>query len=283
MPLGIFTQPTYASAKDMSERATLVVHHWRLKAFLCCGLLLVGCAEKEEYTEKPVEELYNSAYDLFDQQSYKNAAKAFVEVERQHPYANWAVKAQLMAAYSYYAANSYGDAIETLQVFLQLHPGHPNVSYAYYLLGLCYFSQIPILQRDQKVTEDALGTFQEVLTRFPDSLYAKDARIKICMLQDHLAGKEMDVGRTYQARNHHIAALRRFQNVVKTYGFTSYAQEALYRVIECSIALQLKDQVQVYLAILGHNAPSSSWYKDAYSLVGQHYPDLCENTPSSKS
>lgn len=260
-----------------------MVQRYQFKAFLACVLLLAGCANKEEYIEKPVEELYNTAYDLFEQQSYKSAAKAFAEVERQHPYANWAVKAQLMAAYCYYSANAYGDAIETLQVFLQLHPGHPNVAYAYYLLGLCYFSQIPILQRDQKVTEDALGTFQEVLNRFPDSPYAKDAKIKIFMLQDHLAGKEMDVARTYQARNHHIAALRRFQSVVKTYGSTSYAQEALYRVVECSIALQLKDQVQVYLAILGHNAPASSWYKDAYALTSQYYPDLCENTLAAKT
>lgn len=242
-----------------------------------------GCAQKEEYIERPVEELYNNAYNLFEQQSYKGAAKAFSEVERQHPYANWAVKAQLMSAYCYYAADAYGDAIETLQVFLQLHPGHPHIAYAYYLLGLCYFSQTPILERDQKVTEDALGTFQEIINRFPNSSYAKDAKIKIFMLQDHLAGKEMNVGRTYQARNHHISALRRFQGVVKNYASTTYAPEALYRVIECSIALQLKDQAQVYLAILGHNASSSDWYKQAYSLVGRHYPDLCEGTAAARS
>lgn len=243
--------------------------------FVFVLLGLTGCAEKEEYTEKPVEELYNKAYDLFAEEKYKGAAKAFAEVERQHPYANWAIKAQLMSAYSYYAAGQYGDAIETLQVFVQLHPGHPHVNYAYYLLGLCYFSQIPILQRDQKVTEDALGTFQEVLNRFPTTPYAKDAKIRIFMLHDHLAGKEMDTGRMYQTRNHHLAALKRYQYVVKTYDSTSYAHEALYRIIECSLALQLKAQVQAYLAVLGHNAPGSTWYQDAYDLVVKHYPDVC--------
>lgn len=254
---------------------------WHAGLLLSLAVLLTSCAEKEEYTDRSVEDLYNTAYDLFEKESYKSAAKAFAEVERQHPYANWAIKAQLMSAYSHYAAGSYGDAVETLQVFLQLHPGHQDVSYAYYLLGLCYFAQIPTLQRDQKVTEDALGTFQEVLNRFASTPYAKDARIKIFMLQDHLAGKEMDVGRTYQARNQHLAAIKRYQSVVKTYGTTSYAHEALYRVIECSISLQLKAQAHTYLAILGHNAPTSTWYKDAYELVKQYYPDVCGEAPEA--
>lgn len=248
---------------------------WQAGLFVFLAVLLTSCAEKEEYVELPVEDLYNKAYDLFEKEDYRNAAKAFAEVERQHPYANWAVKAQLMSAYSFYAAKSYGDAVETLQVFLQLHPGHQDIGYAYYLLGLCYFEQIPTLQRDQKVTEDALGTFQEVINRFASTPYAKDAHIKTFMLQDHLAGKEMDIGRTYQANNQHLAAIKRYQDVVKNYGSTSYAHEALYRVIECSIALQLKSQAHAYLAVLGHNAPSSTWYKDAYELVKQYYPDVC--------
>ena len=252
---------------------------WNFVFFVPALLCLTSCAKKDEYIERPVDELYNEAYDSFQAQSYKSAAKKFDEVERQHPYSNWAMKAQLMSAYCHFASGQYGDAIEGLQVFLQLHPGHPHIAYAYYLLGLCYYSQVPTLQRDQKVTEDALNTFEEIIKRFPQTDYAKDAQIKVFMLHDHLAGKEMDIGRTYQARNYHLAAMKRFQGVVQNYGSTSYSKEALYRVVECAVALKLKDVVQVYLAILGHNASTTSWYKDAYALASKHYPELCQKNP----
>lgn len=231
------------------------------------ALFLVSCAEQEEYVEKPVEDLYNDAIDLFEGESYKKAAKSFAEVERQHPYSNWAVKAQLMSAYSYYAAKMYADAIENYRMFIQLHPGHPDVAYANYMLGMCHYEQIPIVERDQKPSEDALASFEEVTTRFPTSIYAKDAKYKKDMISTHLAAKEMDIGRFYQNQNNYLAAVKRFKTVVDEYQSTAHIAEALHRLVECYLALGLKDQTKEVASVLGHNYPNSSWYKESYQLL----------------
>ncbi len=244
-----------------------------LKLFVV-AFLLNACTEKEDpYTDRSVEELYNTAMDKFEAQQYQKAAKAFAEVERQHPYSNWALKAQIMCAYCYYEAKKYDEAIENFNVFIQLHPGHPDVAYAFYMLGLCYYEQIPIIERDQKPSEQALKSFQEVLNRFPNSPYAKDAKFKIDLVRDHLAGKEVDVGRYYQRRFAFLSALNRFKEVVDNYQTTSHTPEALHRMVECYLALGLKKEAQEAAAVLGHNYPNSDWYKDTYNLMQKVAPE----------
>lgn len=231
-------------------------------------LLLSGCADKDElYKDQPVETIYNDAMDMLEAGKAGAAAKAFAEVERQHPYSNWAVKAQLMSAYAYYHAKKYEDAIETYNVFIQLHPGHEQVAYAYYMLGLCNYEQIPTVERDQMVTEKALKAFEEVVRRFPTSAYAKDSKIKIEFVRDHLAGKEMEVGRYYLRNGAYLAAVNRFKIIIDGFQTTSQTPEALHRLVECYLALGIMDQAQASAAVLGHNFPGSPWYADSYALI----------------
>ncbi len=232
------------------------------------ALILSACGDKEElYTDRKVEELYNIAMDRFEEDNYTKAARAFAEVERQHPYSNWALKAQLMSAFCYYEAKKYEEAIEGFNLFIQLHPGHPEVPYAYYMLGLCHYEQIPIIERDQKPAEESLKAFQEVITRFPTSIYAKDAKFKIDFILDHLAGKEMSIGRYYQKHGSYAAAINRFKEVINRFQKSSQVPEALLRMVECYLALGLKDEAQSAAAVLGHNFPTSDWYKEAYTLM----------------
>jgi outer membrane protein assembly factor BamD len=242
---------------------------------------LAGCSsDKDEImADKPVEEIYNIAMDHYEQGRYERAAKTFAEVERQHPYSNWAVKAQLMSAYAYYESKRYDDAIEGFNVFIQLHPGHPDVAYAYYMLGLCYYEQVAMVERDQKATELSLKSFSEVLTRFPGSPYAKDAKLKINLLYTHLAGKEMEIGRFYLKRHSYLPALNRFKMVIEQYQTTAQVPEALHRAVECYLALGILDQAQAMAAILGHNYPGSQWYADSYALIQAALPQGHDQKP----
>jgi outer membrane protein assembly factor BamD len=237
-------------------------------AGLVLAMALAACTkEKDDYLDRPVEQIYNSAVDLLTERSYLLAAKQFDEVERQHPYSVWATKAQLMSAYAYYQANKYDDAVVALDRFIQLNPSNRDVGYAYYLKALCYYEQITDVQRDAKTTELALKGLEEVITRFPDSIYGRDARLKIDLTHDHLAGKEMEVGRFYLGRSQYLGALNRFKYVVDHYQTTSHVPEALHRMIECYLALGLKDEASRTAAVLGYNYPGSEWYADSYSLV----------------
>lgn len=229
---------------------------------------LTACSEKDEaYVDLPVEDLYTRAQERLKERSYTKAAKAFAEVERQHPYSNLALKAQILSAYSYYEAKKYDEAIDGFQVFIQLHPGHADVAYAHYMIGLCFYEQIPILERDQQPAEKSMNAFNEVLNRFPTSIYAKDARFKIDLIKDHTAAKEMDVGRFYLKNGSYVAAINRFKTVVETYQTTSQAEEALYRLVECYIAVGVRDQAIASAAVLGHNYPNGQWYASAYALL----------------
>lgn len=235
-------------------------------------LLLAACSgtsntEESEYKETPVEELYNKAYNLMAEEKYKDAASAFDEVERQHPYSAWAAKAQLMSAYAYYQAERYAEAGISLDRFIQLHPGHESVDYAYYLRALVAYDQINDIARDQSITQDALQQLREVVRRFPNSSYAKDAKLKIDLTLDHLAAKEMQIGRFYQKRQLYVAAINRFRNVVDQYQTTAHVAEALHRLTECYMALGITDQAQATAAVLGHNYPGSEWYQYSYNLV----------------
>lgn len=233
-------------------------------------LLLSACSssEEENYVERPVEELYNEGMDALQGGELKTAAKAFDEVERQHPYSVWATKAQLMAAYALYEDNKYDDAINALDRFIQLHPSNRDVGYAYYLKALSFYEQISDVTRDQGLTDKALRSLQEVIDRFPESTYARDARLKIDLARDHLAGKEMTIGRWYLRQKHYLAAINRFRTVVEQYQTTTHVPEALHRLIEAYTALGLAEEARKTAAVLGHNFPGSEWYVDSYTLVG---------------
>ncbi len=231
------------------------------------GLALAACTVKEpEYKERPVAEIYNTAMDLLQRTEFKAAAAEFDEVERQHPYSVWATKAQLMAAYAYYQSNRYDDAIIALDRFSQLHPAHRDTPYAYYLKALCYYEQISDVARDQKMTELALKALDEVVKRFPTSQFAKDAKVKIDLTYDHLAGKEMEIGRYYLKQRQYLAAINRFKTVVKQYETTTHVPEALHRLTEAYMALGITDEARKSAAVLGHNFPGSEWYVDSYGM-----------------
>jgi outer membrane protein assembly factor BamD len=247
-----------------------------LVALVLTAPLLAACSgdkDKDAYQERPVEDLYNDAMNLLNQEEYTLAAKAFDEVDRQHPYSVWATKAQLMAAYAQYQRNKFDEAIIALDRFIQLHPGHKDVAYAYYLKALCYYEQIADIQRDQKITDLALKSLQEVIDRFPNSKYARDAKLKLDLARDHLAGKEMAVGRYYERQRMYLAAINRFRIVVDNYQTTTHVPEALSRLIECYEALGLPEEAKKTAAVLGYNYPGNEWYSDSYTLVTGKPPE----------
>ncbi|MDP4823568.1 MAG: outer membrane protein assembly factor BamD [Aestuariivirgaceae bacterium] len=229
---------------------------------------------------EPVAVLYNKGLKNLQKGYYKTAAKDFDEVERQHPYSAWATRAILMAAYSQYMRNSYDDAINAAQRFISLHPGHKDAAYAYYLVAISYYEQIVDVKRDQSVTEKALAALDEVGTRFPGNAYAADAAAKAVLARDHLAGKEMEVGRYYLKRRSLLAAVNRFKTVVIKYQTTTQTPEALYRLTEAYYSLGVMSEAQTAAAVLGHNYPSSQWYKDAYTLLKTGGLEPQENTDS---
>jgi outer membrane protein assembly factor BamD len=234
------------------------------------SLGLGGCGSSDEdttYVEQPVEVLYNRALDALGQQEYKAAAKGFEEVDRQHPYSVWATKAEIMAAFAYYQSNKYDDAIIALDRFIQLHPGHRDIPYAYYLKALCYYEQISDIGRDQRITQQALDALAEVVKRFPESPYARDARLKVELAIDHLAGKEMAVGRYYQSNQQYIGAINRYRVVIERYQTTTHVPEALHRLVESYLSLGVKSEAQEAAAVLGYNFPGSDWYQDSYFLM----------------
>jgi outer membrane protein assembly factor BamD len=244
-------------------------------AMLLGGMLLLGvaCSSTEEsYVERPVDELYNQAMDDLEAGDDKKAAKLFDEVERQHPYSSWASKAQLMAAYAHYRANEYDEAVSSLDRYIELHPTNADVPYAYYLKGLSYYERISDIHRDQEMTEKARQVFEELVNRYPGSEYARDARLKVELCNDHLAGKEMVVGRYYLKRGYYLAAVNRFKTVIDKYQTTTHAPEALLRLTEGYTALGIGDEARKTAAVLGYNFPQSDWYADAYALVGGSRP-----------
>jgi outer membrane protein assembly factor BamD len=241
-----------------------------LLALAATLLALTACAGKddeEDYVERPVEELYNQALDQLQDGNPRQAAQDFEEVERQHPYSQWATRAQLMAAYAFYQANAYDDAVDAAQRFIDLHPGHPDVAYAYYLIGVSYYEQISDVGRDQKNTELALQAFEELIRRFPESNYARDAGLKADLARDHLAGKEMNIGRYYLRRAKYVAAINRFRTVIERYQSTTHVPEALHRLTEAYMALGVAEEARRTAAVLGYNFPSSIWYQDSYALI----------------
>jgi outer membrane protein assembly factor BamD len=238
-----------------------------LSAFLLASLVACSKKEPDSYVEAPVEQLYNDATDAMTDGRFAAAGKLFDEVERQHPYSIWATKAQLMSAFAQYSLGKYDEAIGTADRFIALHPGNRDVAYAYYMRSLSYYEQITDVRRDQRITSDAMKALDEVIRRFPDSNYARDARIKLDLTKDHLAGKEMDIGRYYQKQGQFTAAIGRFRRVVDEYQTTSHVPEALHRLTEAYLAVGIREEAEKVAAVLGHNYPGSEWYADSYALL----------------
>ena len=243
---------------------------------LALALPLAGCATGRgtradtSYVARDVNTLYNAAKERLELKQYKLAAALFDEVERQHPYSVWARRAQLMSAFSYYLANDYTESIASAQRFLAIHPGNKDAPYAHYLIAIDYYEQIVDVTRDQRITQQALDALGELVRRYPDTRYAADARLKIDLVRDHLAGKEMEIGRFYQRRKQWLASVLRFRNVIEEYETTTHAPEALMRLTESYLALGIPDEARRAAAVLGANYPRSSWYQRAYELIERH-------------
>ena len=247
-----------------------LARRWRRAAlvFVATAALVACGSDDVPYVERPVEQIYNQAMDKLLAGDAQLAALDFDEVERQHPYSVWARKSQLMAAYAQYQTNNYDEAILTAQRFLQLHPGNRDAPYAYYLIAICYYEQIADIGRDQKITELAMDALQEVVDRFPETEYARDARLKIDLARDHLAGKEMEIGRYYLKRGQYAAAINRFRHIIDNYQTTTHVPEALHRLTEAYLAFGLKEEARKTASVLGHNFPGSEWYLDSYKMMG---------------
>lgn len=218
---------------------------------------------------KTVEVVYNEAADALDAEKFQQANKLFQDVEREFPYSKWATKAQLMAAYAAYQDDSYDEAILGLERFIELHPGSEDVDYAYYLRALAYYEQISNVTRDQEMTNRALRSFDALITRFPNSDYTRDSKLKRDLTLDHLAGKEMEIGRYYLKKNQINAAINRFRTVVKKYQTTTHTPEALHRLVEAYLTLGLRSEATKIAAVLGHNYPGSKWYEDSYKILDE--------------
>jgi outer membrane protein assembly factor BamD len=238
------------------------------------ALTVSACAgskprQKLAYEERPVEALYNTGYQRLQSKRWIDAVDYFQEVERQHPYSEWSRRAILMQVYAYYQNNNYQDAIAAADRFIALFPGNPSAAYAFYMRAICNFEQIVDVGRDQAYAEAALVGLRDVARRYPNTPYATDARVKIDMVNDQLAGKEMAVGRFYQRANQPLAALNRYKTVINNEAFqrSSHTPEALYRLVEVNVALGLIEEATRNAAVLGHNYPGSPWYAEAYALL----------------
>jgi outer membrane protein assembly factor BamD len=227
----------------------------------------IDAKAKANPANTPVEQMYNNGVDALNSKRYTTAATQFDNVEQYYPYSSWAVNAQLMHGYTEYLQNNYTDAISLLDHFIQLHPTHRDIAYAYYLRALSYYEQIADISRDQKGTQLAMAALQEVVNRFPDSAYGRDARLKIDLCRDHLAGKEMAIGRWYESQHLYTAAIGRFQRVVDDYQTTNHVPEALHRLTEIYLILGLTDEAKKTAAVLGHNYPGNEWYEDSYNQL----------------
>jgi outer membrane protein assembly factor BamD len=252
----------------------------RLLPFLLIGLFVAGCSSakpwdgkedslkpKEDTASLPPETIYSHGIDALTAKNYSVAIQQFDAVQQNSPYSSWAVNAQLMQGYAEYLQNKYTDAIGTLNRFIQLHPASQDAAYAYYLRALCFYEQIADISRDQKGTQEAMSALQDVVNRFPDSAYARDSALKIDLCRDHLACKEMEIGRYYEKQHLYGAAIGRFQRVVDDYQTTNHVPEALHRLTEIYLLLGLPNEAKKTAAVLGHNYPGSVWYEDSWNQL----------------
>ncbi len=237
--------------------------------------------KEEAFVDEPAEKLYNQGLYLLNEKSDpRQASKKFEEVDRQHPYSDWARKSLLMSAYAFYQSGDYDSCIGAASRYVTLHPGSPDAAYAQYLIASSYYDQIPDVSRDQARTDRAMSALEEVIRKYPTSEYATTAKRKLEGARDQLAGKEMQVGRYYMDRRDYTAGINRFKTVVTRYQTTRHVEEALYRLTEAYMSLGIVGEAQTAAAILGHNFPDSRWYKDAYNLVKSGGLEPVENKGS---
>ncbi|MGB3457582.1 MAG: outer membrane protein assembly factor BamD [Litorimonas sp.] len=241
-----------------------------------CSTLGIGGDRRERlaYVERPAELIYNEAVDRVDRGRWEEAKLLFEEVERQHPFSEWARRSLLMSAYASYRAADHEDSITTAQRYIGLHPGSDSTPYAYYLIAINYYDQIYDVGRDQETTVNAANALRQVTRRFPESDYARDSRLKLELTEDHLAGKEMNIGRFYLRQNQPLAAIIRFKNVVREYETTSQVEEAMHRMVEAYVTLGVIPEARKVGSVLGYNYPSSPWYEDSYELLAEYGVNL---------
>jgi outer membrane protein assembly factor BamD len=229
-----------------------------------------------------IEDLYNAGINKIKAGRYQEGIDAFENLEKQHPYSQWSTRGQTMVAYAHFKMGNYDESILSAERFIRLHPGHKNLDYLYYLRALSFYHRISDITRDQGYTLEALEAFREITYRFPESKYARDAKLKITLCEGHLAGQELMVGRYYQEQGRFLAAINRFRNVVASYEKSNQTPEALFRIAESYLALGIEDEAQAAAAVLGYNFPTSDWYKDAYAMLKRKNlePQESEDTPS---
>jgi outer membrane protein assembly factor BamD len=238
-------------------------------------------SKDETVPEEPADKLYNEGLFLMnDKKDPKSASKKFEEVDRQHPYSDWARKSLLMSAYAFYNAQDYDSCIGAATRYVTLHPGSPDAAYAQYLIAASHYDQIQDISRDQGRTEKAISALEEVIRKYPTSEYAVSAKTKLEGARDQLAGREMSVGRYYLKKHDYIAAINRFKTVVTQYQTTRHVEEALARLTEAYMAIGIVGEAQTAAAVLGHNFPDSRWYQDAYNLVRSGGLEPSENRGS---
>ena len=225
-------------------------------------------AKDETFVDEPADKLYNEGlYLMNEKKDSKAAEKKFEEVDRQHPYSDWARKSLLMSAYASYQSADYDGCIGAATRYVTLHPGSPDAAYAQYLIAASHYDQIPDISRDQGRTEKAMAALEEVIRKYPTSEYAVSAKAKLEGARDQLAGKEMEIGRYNLEKRNFTGAINRFKTVVTQYQTTRHVEEALERLTEAYMALGIVGEAQTAAAVLGHNFPDSKWYKDAYNIV----------------
>jgi len=262
----------------------------RLLAAAALSLVVSGCSilggssrnERLAYVERPAENLYNSGMDQIERNDLGRAKLLLQEVERQHPFSKWARRAMLMSAYANYLSADYEESVSTAQRFISLHPGNESTPYAYYLIAMSYYDQIYDVGRDQATTTSAEAALQQVVRRYPDSDYARDSRLKLELTHDHLAGKEMSVGRYYLKENQQLAAIGRFKTVARDFQTTSHVEEAMHRLVESYVSLGIVDEAKLVGSVLGYNYPESVWYEDSYDLLQRFGIDLNEEVARAK-
>ena len=260
---------------DAGSKKSTIVRKVLIGLMLGSVCLTAGCSKKDKdvdltsYVDKidPPDVLYNQALANLDAGRLSEAAKKFEAVDRQHPYTEWARKSLVMGAFTNYRKGNYDEAVNMAKRYIALYPTSEEAAYAYYIIGLSYFRQIPDITRDQKDTKRAIAAMQEVVDRYPNSEYVDDAKTKIRFGREQLAGKEMQIGRYYQERKQYLSAIKRYRTVVEEYSNTNQIEEALYRLTEANYALGLTSEAQTAAAVLGQNYPESKWYKDAFNLL----------------
>jgi outer membrane protein assembly factor BamD len=242
-------------------------------AVIAASVALAACSSSKDVvtdafaTDLPAGTLYNQGLANLNSGKLKEAVDSFNEVDRQHPYSEYAQKALLMSAFANYRRGDFTATVDAAERYLALYPGTADAPYAKYLIGSSYFQQIPDVTRDQEATRKAMVQLNDIIQRYPQSEYADDARAKLIVAKDQLAGKEMQVGRYYLEQRNYLAAIGRFQVVVTDFQDTRHVEEALERLTEAYLSLGITSEAQTAAAVLGHNFPNSPWYKDAFKLL----------------